>query len=401
MATCSPGRREGGTSGVALELARQLELRGHAVEILFQEDIPPSKFLPARLNELHFTAGVARHIFSKRDRYDVVYLRAPNGCVYGALRRLLFAKGAPPYVAELAALEERRVYAIRQETRKGAGWDNKWKNRAWHSVYHMPRFRWSIKTADAVACATREVWSYLQLAYGLPADRVVYLPHAVGGRFLREREYQTFRSPKLLFVGWWLLPRGTNYIIAAFTELCRKLPGTQLTIAGSIVGPEEILRQFPEAVRSSVSVVPLVPSEQMPDVYAAHDIFVFPSFFEALPLVLLEAMASGMPVVTAETCGMMDAVRNDWNGILVPPGDSQAIVDAVLRLCASRDLRERLGTNARETARWFSWERIGGILEGVLLKAVEEAKAGTAREPHSAAATEKQASPRVAPYKER
>lgn len=384
-----------------MELARQLELRGHTVEILFQEDIPPSKFLPARLNELHFAAGVARHIFSKRDRYDVVYLRAPNGCIYGALRRLFFAKGAPPYVAELAALEERRVYAIRQETRRGAGWDNKWKNRAWHRVYHMPRFRWSIKTADAVACATRETWSYLQLVYGVPSKAVAYLPHGVDDRFQRAREYDASEGLKLLFAGTWLEQRGTNYIIEAFADLSRRLPGTQLTIAGSILGPDDILPQFPEPVRSSVRVIPLVPSEQMPDVYAAHDIFVFPSFFEALPLVLLEAMASGMPVVTSETCGMMDAVRDDWNGILVPPGDSQAIVDALLRLSASRDLRERLGTNARETARWFSWERIGGILETVLLKAVEEARTGTARQPHSALATEKPASPQVTPYKER
>lgn len=357
---------------MTMELAHQLELLGHSVDILFKEDVPQSKFLPNRLNELHFAIGVARHIFSSPNKYDVVHLRAPNGCVYGIIRRLFSLKRVPPYVAELDGLEEGRAYAIRQETRKGAGWDNKWKNRAWHRIYHLPRFRVAVKTADRVVCATREIWSYLRLVYQLPPDRVIYLPHAVGGRFLRAREYHAFDSPKLLFVGWWLLPRATNYIIEAFTELTQRLPGTRLTIAGSLGSPEEILPQFPESVRASVDVIPLVPADEMPDLYAAHDIFVFPSFFEALPLVLLEAMASGMPVITAEACGMMDAVRDGWNGILVPTGDSNAIVNAVLKVSESLELRKCLGTNARETARWFSWERIGGILESVLEQAVEE-----------------------------
>jgi len=104
----------------------------------------------------------------------------------------------------------------------------------------------------------------------------------------------------------------------------------------------------------------------MPEVYAAHDIFVLPSFFEGLPLVLLEAMAGGMPVITTETCGMMDIVRDEWNGILIAPGNSEALVRAVLRLSAHEELRRFLGTNAQETARWYSWQRVARKLEGVL-----------------------------------
>ena len=94
----------------------------------------------------------------------------------------------------------------------------------------------------------------------------------------------------------------------------------------------------------------------MHELFSAHDIFLFPSLMEGLPSVLLEAMASGMPVVTAETCGMPDVVEDGFNGLLVPPADAPAIEEAVLRL-ASRRLRRRLGQAAQQTMARYTWER--------------------------------------------
>jgi len=147
--------------------------------------------------------------------------------------------------------------------------------------------------------------------------------------------------------------------------LLQKFPGLRLTIVGCLQGPEAILPTFPAQVREHIDIVPHVPSEEMPEAYAQHDIFLFPSFFEGFPLVLLEAMAGGMPVITAETSGMVDAIRDGWNGLLIPPGDSAAIVRAVVALTESVEMRRSLGRAARETAAWFNWDRIAGILDGV------------------------------------
>ncbi|HEX5423394.1 MAG TPA: glycosyltransferase family 4 protein [Candidatus Acidoferrales bacterium] len=364
MAACTARRREGGAAAIRLELARQLEHLGHSVDILFEEDVIPSRFLPKRFHELDFSLGVARHILRNSTQYDVVHLRAPAGCVYGFAKR--FARNAPPYVVELDGLEERRAYAIRQEMRKGRGWDSKFKNRLWHRFYHMPRFRVAVKTADWIVCSNREIWSYLQLVYGLNYEKMTRVPHGVEMRFIRERDYPPVQSPKLLYVGTWLEQRGIRYLGQAFSQIVRSLPGAHLTIVGCGLDRGEVLRWIPADAQQSVNVIPFVPSAEMPEVYAAHDIFVFPSFFEGLPLSLLEAMAGGMPVITTETCGMMDVVTDDWNGILIRPGDSQAIVDAVLRLTASADLRKFLGTNAHESAVSYSWEKVTSRLLSVL-----------------------------------
>ena len=74
-------------------------------------------------------------------------------------------------------------------------------------------------------------------------------------------------------------------------------------------------------------------------------------------------MASGMPVITTETCGMPDVVEDGHNGLLVPPGDGAAIEGAVLRLAGSADLRRRLGEAAQQTMKRYTWKRSADALE--------------------------------------
>jgi len=91
---------------------------------------------------------------------------------------------------------------------------------------------------------------------------------------------------------------------------------------------------------------------------------------EGLPSVLLEAMASGMPVITAETCGMPDVVANDWNGLLVTPADAVALENAIARLAASEELRARLGRAAQESMKRYEWASAAVELEALFLRVV-------------------------------
>ena len=99
----------------------------------------------------------------------------------------------------------------------------------------------------------------------------------------------------------------------------------------------------------------------------------FPSLFEGLPIVLLEAMASGMAVVTTETCGMKDVIEDGHNGLLVKPAHTGDLVAALERLIATPELGTRLGQAARESARRYTWVRVGEQLEEVFTRAVATA----------------------------
>ncbi len=84
---------------------------------------------------------------------------------------------------------------------------------------------------------------------------------------------------------------------------------------------------------------------------AAATIFCLPSYYrEGLPKVVLEAMATGVPVITTDTIGCREAVRNEDNGLLIEPKDPQALAAAVSRLLHDRDLRQRLGARGRDRA---------------------------------------------------
>lgn len=365
MASGVPKRREGGVAAIIYNLGGELERLGHKVTYIFQEDLVPPGSVSARFTELAFSIRLARYIAGNRKKFSIVNLHAPVGFVYGMRRRWHRSVGYPPYVMTLHGLEERRMHVMSREVKKGRAWNYSWRNRLWHRFYHRPRFRASIRTADGAHAYSRDVWNALQLEYNLDSDRVAYIPSGVEPRFFIPREYRRSGEMRLLYAGTWLDQRGIFYLRDALQNLNRKLARFTITIAGGAAPPDEILRFFGEELAHRIVVRPVVAWESMPQLYAEHDIFVFPSLMEGLPSVLLEAMATGMPVITTETCGMPDIVEDEVNGRLIPPGDAAAIEEAILYFANSAELREKLGAAARETMKRHTWERSARLLEGL------------------------------------
>ena len=265
----------------------------------------------------------------------------------------------------LHGLEERRVHAMSREVKKGHAWNFSWKNRVWHRLYHQPRFRWCIKTADGAHAISRDTWTMLQLKYNLDSDLAVYIPHGVEPRFFIPREYRESDSLRLLYAGTWLDQRGIFYIREALRNIAPKFAGLTMTFAGCGAPAPAIEQFFGEELKGRIVVRPMIAAERMQELYAEHDVLLFPSLVEGLPSVLLEAMASGMPVITTETCGMPDVVENEFNGLLIRPGNAVAIEGAIERLASSLELRRKLGENARETMKRYTWERAGRQLEAL------------------------------------
>jgi glycosyltransferase involved in cell wall biosynthesis len=365
MAAGVPRRREGGVAAVIYNLGRELEKLGHRVSYLFYEDLLSGAEMAGRFRDVYFTSRLARHIRKNRTRYAVVNLHAPVGFGYGLLRALSPSDGYPPYVMTLHGLEERRIHAMQREVKKGRAWHFSFKNRLWHRIYHQPRYDLCIKTADCVHCFSRDVWTILQLKYNLDANKVAYIPNGVEERFFIKREYASRAPVRLLYAGTWLDQRGIFYLRDALNALNINYRDWTFSIAGPGVPEKEVTAFFGEPLRAQIFVIPAVPAECMPQLYADHDIFVFPSLMEGLPSVLLEAMASGMPVITAETCGMVDVVEDGWDGFLVPPADSEALEEALLRLCRCVELRSQLGKAAQESMRRYTWQKSAGKLERV------------------------------------
>jgi glycosyltransferase involved in cell wall biosynthesis len=367
-------QKEAGAAGVVLNHAAELTKSGHTVDCWFLEDVLEHPAKLKRFEALFFARSLSKRIRREPGKYDVVNLHAPAGCVYGVWRRMLGTPSAPPYVMTMQGSEERYVQAMRLEERKGRAWNFSWKNRLWHRVYHQTMYDYSIKTADYGAVANREAWVCAELKYNRQPGLIWYVPNGVEERFFIPREFPEQKECNLLFVGTWLDRKGVYYLAEAFHLAAKQISGIRLTVAGCAAPAEQVKGMFATEERDQVRVIPFVKREDIPGVYAGHDIFVFPSLVEGMPLTLLESMATGMPVVTTNTCGMADVVENDVNGLLVPAADAGTLAEGIERLCRSFELRRRLGLTGQETMRRYTWERVTKQLEKVLALAVQDGR---------------------------
>ncbi|MCT2178620.1 glycosyltransferase family 1 protein [Brachybacterium muris] len=166
---------------------------------------------------------------------------------------------------------------------------------------------------------------------------------------MRERLTQGHPEKKLLvFVGR----------LAAEKEIHRLRPmmDRRDDVALAIVGDGPFRRELEEMFAGTSTVFPgFMEGEELASALASSDAFVFPSVTETLGLVILEGMASGLPVVAARSGPTLEQVTDGENGLLFDSGD-EASLDRALERLADTDLRSRIRTAARAEAEKFSWE---------------------------------------------
>jgi len=159
----------------------------------------------------------------------------------------------------------------------------------------------------------------------------------------------------LLYVGFCNPRKGLEYLAHALRNLASE---TRLVVVGEWDAQyrERFLKALGDA-RDRVILVGQVPDADLPRYYAMADLFVFPSLLEGFGLPLAEALACGLPVVTTQGSAAPEVVGP--GGLLVPPGDSLALEEAIRRLQGDPKLRHHLGTEGR---RWvldrFSMDRM-------------------------------------------
>jgi glycosyltransferase involved in cell wall biosynthesis len=365
MAAGVPKRREAGAAMIIYQLAERYRAWGNEVDCLFLEDLGGYENVPARFMDVVYAWRLAQYVRRSGKKYSVLNLHAPWGCAHTWRRRVVGPAALPPYVLTLQGAEEQMVQAMRREAAKGRAAHFQWKNRMWHWAYHRQMYRQAFRGADYAIVANREAAAALQLLHGLEPERVWFIPNGVDEGFFLPRTAAS-EGLRVLFVGTWLDRKGVHYLRDAFVELAKANRSVKLTIAGCMVAEGEVRKWFPEEVQARLTVRPAVAAVEMPLVYAEHDVFLFPSLVEGMPLSLLEAMASGMAVVTTDACGMSDVVEDGYNGLLVKPATTKELVQAVTRVMQDKELRETLGRRATDTARRYTWDLVGARYLSVL-----------------------------------
>jgi glycosyltransferase involved in cell wall biosynthesis len=174
------------------------------------------------------------------------------------------------------------------------------------------------------------------------------------------------RTLVLVYLGLVSDAKGCFDLLRAFGRLAGRYSAWRLVVAGH----GEIDRLREEAARTSLSGVVEVPGWIDPESRDAlldrAAIYVLPSYAEGLPMGMLEAMAHGVAVVATRVGGVPDTISDDVDGILVPPGDINALAAALERLMGDPALRQSIGRAGRQSVARFSTDRILSRLNEIL-----------------------------------
>lgn len=357
-----------GVVRVALELARLQARQGHRVTVATSGSPPwevrwegvrlvnfaewPWAKFTLRSHVLDFRQHGAFVVAALRDRYDVIH--AHN---YGYLRFLRASQ-------KLMHFHSDPLWGQNHPTSSNRGWT-------------AADFRLIKRSASKVVAVSRFVQRQVSSAMGhdVPVhvvpngvDASLYNPMAyrADGDGVRRRLDIPADAVCFLYCGAINAVKGVATLASAFAEVARTNPEVHLIVAGAPklwgTGVEEdsyeieVRRRLlrPE-IQDRVHFLGLVGQDAMPGVYQAADVVVVPSISEAFGMAALEAMASGKPVIASNIGGLPELV-NDAVGVLVPPGDMRALVEAMTWLLSDEKARRTMGEHARAASCVRTWE---------------------------------------------
>lgn len=176
------------------------------------------------------------------------------------------------------------------------------------------------------------------IQYGFPEDRIHHLPYVLTRESFCDRREQ---GDYLLFLGKLEPLKGLPQLLAA----CRLTPEVKLVLAGRV--DEPLASQLPRILPPSAHYVGLKQAHEVEDLLRRCLAVVLPSiWYENQPLSILEAFASGKPVIASDLGGMTELVKDGERGILTPPGNPEAIADAFRLIWTDREGARAMGENA-------------------------------------------------------
>jgi glycosyltransferase involved in cell wall biosynthesis len=364
---------DGGVEVVTFRYApERLEVLGYGRTLEADERVKGGALLAAPLYALAGCQAIRRQL--KKRRYDLVHAHwiVPNGLVAAA------ARGGVPLAIGLHGsdvfLAERR------------------------GVQNLAR--WALSRTSLLTGCSPELVERVR-ALGFPVERSRVIPYGVDTEAFslrpdrrgiwRERLEVPRDAPLLLGVGRMATKKGFQVLIEALPALLEEFADLRVVLAGG----GDLLERFRAATnrwRDRVHLPGPVLRDTLPDLYRAADVFVLPAVHDArgnvdgLPNVILEAMASGLPVVASGISGIPLAVEHGRTGLLVPEGDPGALLAALRDLLrdpvAARTMGER-GRRKAEAA--LTWEAVaaryreGYVEAGRSNPNVEEPRWGVSR----------------------
>ena len=186
--------------------------------------------------------------------------------------------------------------------------------------------------------------------------RIVTIPNGIDGakfnididKKTKRRELQINENGPVIGLGVRLSEqKGIKYLLQAMPEIINSFQDISLVIAGKGELESSLKRQA-AALGIEKNVFFIGPRLDMPELLKLFDLYVLPSLWEGLPMVLLEAMAAGCPIVATDVGGNNKAIKNNFNGSLVSAGDPELLATEIVQVLSKNELKQKYILNSFE-----------------------------------------------------
>jgi glycosyltransferase involved in cell wall biosynthesis len=337
----------------------ELQKRGHSVDYY----LPPAnpKTLNPNTNYFEQAIRIAPNISQacKQKRYDIIIAPNASGWCLATFRKWLLprkTKIVSWYSGQLAFIQDVQP-TILSHQKKSSPFTR------WAEHLHDWIDRHTIKTQDGCFLSSVEERDWVHKKYPLESRKAIYLPNGASSVFYYPERYEQFQSAqKLLVMGTWQFDQ--PILDTVLIDLLKQTPNLQLSLLQPDCETETILKNIPQELHSAIRILPQVDEKTRIALYRDHDILILPNTPSGPPLILLEALASGLPIIATDGIGRKELIRHYENGLLIPPHDSNALKQSLNHLLENPELCRQLGEAAYETASlYYTWRQVSDIFE--------------------------------------
>lgn len=218
--------------------------------------------------------------------------------------------------------------------------------------------RLTLRLAAAITSPSYAVARNRDPAFRLPSGSYVVIPNPVNTSLFRPiHNSGPDANAEVLYLGRFAPLKGLDVLLEAVPQICEAVPEARVTLIGAGMDKSNATEAggtpdswLPTQFADRVRVMPYVPRSQLPAVYARAAICVVPSRWEPFGYTCAEAMACGKAVVASRAGGLAEMIEDQVSGLLVEPGDSLALAEAIVQLLRDAGLREEMGRAARQRA---------------------------------------------------
>ena len=225
--------------------------------------------------------------------------------------------------------------------------------------------------SDALIAVSKYTVDELTELYGIDEKKIHVIYNGVDVQKFKPRPDRTelrrdfgLEAEKkiVLFVGRLYHRKGLEILLRSIPPVLQEFSDVKFVISGKgFKEKEESLRNLAKQldIEDHVTFMGYVPDEKLPNLYSASDIFVLPAIYENFPFAILEAQATGLPVISTKVGGIPEFLVDNENGFLIDPGDSAQLTQRVLALLQDPKLAKEMGMRGRKLIEEkFSWRLI-------------------------------------------